>query len=453
VFFAFVALLVIAILMFNSSSGHIATRWGAGLALSGAAGFFATVVEETLRPWFAAHYPASPWIDVVLLIIKNTGSVTTQLVLPYAFLMFALYSYDSIANGMKKRIALLATLPVIVTILFALPLYPMVVFNYTYVTLWVGPYMLTAAGLLFAAYYKEKHPSMRLDKLFAFCTASIPMLFDLYTGFIARILGDYDAFRMNVYMIILLFVSYIFLTIKYGFLGLKINLVQRRMDKSLQVAHDMSAMYNHTIKNELAKLVFYLSRMEVAEKSEADLGSIKQAVSQITHMSAQIQKQSRRIQLQPGFFSVQHVVEQALCSVIPTLQKKQIEVVTNLLAPDTLYCDMIHTVEVLENLLNNACEAMEPGGRIVIRVVESKKYIVMSVRDTGPGIAEDVQGEIFQPFYSTKANSQNYGLGLSYCYQVMQQHKGKIEVFSDGKSGTTFFLQFPKRKQRKNQTV
>jgi signal transduction histidine kinase len=440
--------------MFRSSSGHIATRWAAGLALSGAAGFFATVVEETLRPYFAAHHPHLHWIDVVLLIIKNTGSVTTQLVLPYAFLMFALYSYDSISNAVKKPIALLATIPVVLTILLSLPLYPMVVFNYTYVTLWVGPYMLTAAGLLFAAYYKEKNPTMRLDKLFAFCTASIPMLFDLYTGFIARILGDYDAFRMNLYMIILLFISYIYLTIKYGFLGLKINLVQRRMDKSLQVAHDMSAMYNHTIKNELAKLVFYLSKMEVAEKSEKDLHSIKQAVSQITHMSAQIQKQSRRIQLQPDFFSLQQVVEQALCSVIPTLQKKQIEVTTSYLAPDTLYCDMIHTVEVLENLLNNACEAMEPGGKIAIRVVESKKDLVISVRDNGPGIAEDVQAEIFQPFYSTKANSQNYGLGLSYCYQVMQQHKGKIEVFSDGKSGTTFFLQFPKRKPKvKKQTV
>jgi signal transduction histidine kinase len=445
--FAFLALLIISILLYNSARGHLATKWGAALAFSGCLGFMASVVHETIRPFFAAHYPQSPWIDVVLLIIKNTGSVVTQLGLPYAFLMFALYSYDFIPNAIKKRIALIGLIPSAIAILLAWPLYPNVVLNYTVVTLWVGPYILIGAALLFISYYKENNASLRLDKALAFYTASIPMLFDLYTGFIARILGDYDAFRMNVYMIVLLFIAYIYLTIKYGFLGLKINLIARRLDKSIQVAQDMSAVYNHTIKNELSKLGFYLNRMQTADQANPDLQAIKQSINQITFMSTQIQKHSRRITINPDHFEVARVIEDALGMVYPHLMEKQIQVSTSFHAPEYLYCDLIHTTEVLQNLFSNACEAMQTGGQLDVRVVETKKTIVISVRDNGSGIAEENMEQIFQPFYSTKNNTQNFGLGLSYCYQVMQQHGGSIEFFSDGKSGTTAFLQFPKRKR------
>lgn len=98
--------------------------------------------------------------------------------------------------------------------------------------------------------------------------------------------------------------------------------------------------------------------------------------------------------------------------------------------------------EVLTNILFNAVDAMPDGGAITIGTRHTDGTVLLSVRDTGLGIPEDIQSRIFDPFFSTKG-TLGTGLGLSVAYGIIGQHGGHITVDSAPGVGSTFTLCFP----------
>ena len=102
--------------------------------------------------------------------------------------------------------------------------------------------------------------------------------------------------------------------------------------------------------------------------------------------------------------------------------------------------------EVLVNLVVNACEAMSGGGSIVIR--ESRKSLsgqgaaaIIEVSDDGPGIPQERQEKVFQPFFTTK--EEGTGLGLSIAMRIVGEHRGTIDMTSTEGQGTTFTITLP----------
>jgi two-component system NtrC family sensor kinase len=85
---------------------------------------------------------------------------------------------------------------------------------------------------------------------------------------------------------------------------------------------------------------------------------------------------------------------------------------------------------------------MPKGGRITIEVadqtIDAKPMALISVRDTGHGIASSIRDRIFEPFFTTKPVDKGSGLGLSQVYGFVQQSNGKIDVASKVGAGTTF---------------
>ncbi|MGI4805089.1 MAG: sensor histidine kinase, partial [Janthinobacterium lividum] len=99
--------------------------------------------------------------------------------------------------------------------------------------------------------------------------------------------------------------------------------------------------------------------------------------------------------------------------------------------------------QVLINLLVNAIEAIkdQPEPQIVLSAsVLSDKKTMLKIADNGTGIPEDVQEQIFVPFFSTKKIGS--GIGLSLCKQIMLLHKAHISVQSKEGEGTAFLLVF-----------
>ncbi|MNJ78413.1 Sensor protein ZraS [compost metagenome] len=70
----------------------------------------------------------------------------------------------------------------------------------------------------------------------------------------------------------------------------------------------------------------------------------------------------------------------------------------------------------------------------------------MIIQDNGAGIAADKLKQVFEPFFSSGKGSRNFGLGLSYVYNVMQKSGGKVEVTSTEGEGTSVSLYWPKKK-------
>ena len=105
--------------------------------------------------------------------------------------------------------------------------------------------------------------------------------------------------------------------------------------------------------------------------------------------------------------------------------------------------------QVLSNLLMNALEASPPGGRITVTaracLSDGRPGVATAVTDSGPGIARDLIGKIFEPFYTTKPAGQGTGLGLAICRDIAQSHEGKLSVESREGVGTTFTLWLPRQ--------
>jgi signal transduction histidine kinase len=96
---------------------------------------------------------------------------------------------------------------------------------------------------------------------------------------------------------------------------------------------------------------------------------------------------------------------------------------------------------VVDNLINNAVEAMPRGGRLTLESrVEDDEYVI-AVGDDGEGISEDDLSLIFRPFFSTKETGM--GLGLTYCKEVVEAHGGSIEVASEKGVGTVATVRLP----------
>lgn len=103
--------------------------------------------------------------------------------------------------------------------------------------------------------------------------------------------------------------------------------------------------------------------------------------------------------------------------------------------------------QVLLNLLHNALHAMPGGGRLRVCTRqasrEGRDWVVIEVSDNGVGMEPNEIGRIFDPFYTTRAESGGTGLGLSVTYGIVTDHGGTIDVQSERGSGSTFSVWLP----------
>ncbi|HKO90271.1 MAG TPA: HAMP domain-containing sensor histidine kinase, partial [Polyangiaceae bacterium] len=119
-----------------------------------------------------------------------------------------------------------------------------------------------------------------------------------------------------------------------------------------------------------------------------------------------------------------------------------------------LFVDPGQLQQAFINLVMNAIQASRSGSQVRLGVATEERaptkagstpYVVLSVSDQGPGISPDSQEEIFQPFFTTKANGEGTGLGLSVARDIVREHGGFVEVASAPDEGSTFRVYLPQR--------
>jgi signal transduction histidine kinase len=99
--------------------------------------------------------------------------------------------------------------------------------------------------------------------------------------------------------------------------------------------------------------------------------------------------------------------------------------------------------QVVLNLLTNAVDAMPTGGSLQVQTGVAAGTVFLRIADSGPGVPSEVRERIFEPFFTTKAQGQGTGLGLAIGRQIVEAHRGTIQVTESPEGGATFEVHLP----------
>lgn len=123
-----------------------------------------------------------------------------------------------------------------------------------------------------------------------------------------------------------------------------------------------------------------------------------------------------------------------------------ISVIKKLRAIPKVRCFPGQMTQVFLNLIQNAVEAIEKKGKIILRSRREGAHVLIEVEDTGKGMPPEVKERIFEPFFTTKEVGKGLGLGLSVSAMIVHNHGGEIQVESYPGKGTLFLIRLPMAK-------
>ena len=178
-------------------------------------------------------------------------------------------------------------------------------------------------------------------------------------------------------------------------------------------------------------------------KSRSRMVDTAQGLERVRELVVKLRTFSR---LDEGEFNTIDVRE-AIESVLLFLRHKmtgRIEVVRDYTEINDLACYGGQLNQVLMNIIANAVDAIDDEGTISVSTRIDGAVFIIAVKDSGSGIAKEIQERIFDPFFTTKPVGQGTGLGLAISYKIVQAHQGRIEVSSESGAGTEFKLFIPR---------
>jgi signal transduction histidine kinase len=123
----------------------------------------------------------------------------------------------------------------------------------------------------------------------------------------------------------------------------------------------------------------------------------------------------------------------------------QVEVATAADLP-LVRADRDQVKQVFFNVIKNAAEAMQPGGRLRVAARADEEHLLLAFADTGSGIKPENLARLFEPYHTTKPGG--HGLGMMVVQRILREHGGQIAVESNPGRGTTVTLQFPLKQRR-----
>jgi len=229
------------------------------------------------------------------------------------------------------------------------------------------------------------------------------------------------------------------------------------------------ANISHDIRTPLASAKEAISLVldgVVGELSDAQRRFLSIAIENIDSLNSLLNEllevsklESRKLSYEYKLVTIEPIIEKVIESQSPIANRKHIEIVKNLNPTPAIYADPTCIRRVVFNLLSNAIKFTSEGGRVEISTctvdknspiikqhnLTPKKYAMVSVSDTGPGIAPEDMDRIFKRFVklNNTAPRVGVGLGLSISKEIVEAHGGKIWAESEPGKGSTFSFVIP----------
>jgi len=246
---------------------------------------------------------------------------------------------------------------------------------------------------------------------------------------------------------------------------------QKRVEEAARKSEKMEALSRlaggmaHDINNLLTVIT---GASEQASHGVSDSGAESMSLLKIQDAVCRAAELTRRLVA----FSHHQIVQPMLIDLAVALQEMEpriravlgdehfLELVLNA-SPAPVVADRQQLEQIVTVLVSNAREAMPDGGRLIITTaihdvaevvakehgVKPGPYVRLEVRDTGRGIAPDLQPHLFEPFFVRTGEETGRGLGLASVYGMVRQHGGFIEVASKCNVGTVLTVVLPRSEQ------
>jgi PAS domain S-box-containing protein len=215
---------------------------------------------------------------------------------------------------------------------------------------------------------------------------------------------------------------------------------------------EVTASMAHEFNNPLGIIMGFvedmMSSIDPSDPNYRSLQIIDEETKRCSKIVGDLMQIARPTSTEFCSISIPDAIDKTLQRVDTRLYKQKVTLEKKL-QPDLprIYADPQQLEQVLVNLYLNAIDAMPDGGKLSVeaRMLKSDDVastVLISVSDTGCGIADSDLPRIFQPFFTAKKR-RGMGLGLPICERIIKNHGGKIEVESQPGEGTTFKIYLP----------
>ncbi len=254
-----------------------------------------------------------------------------------------------------------------------------------------------------------------------------------------------------------------------GFDGLITDITeQRHLEEQLRQSQKMEAIGTltsgifHDFNNILMAIMGHAELLRM--KMDADdprikhVSSLSNLVGRAGDLTGRLLAFTRKESVSLKPVSLNDLVR-SLEQLLPPLLGERITLTRHLFGGElTVMIDPGQIEQVLMNLATNARDAMPDGGELSIETAlfeldaafqgrhgygVAGRYALVSVVDTGAGIPKEIRERIFEPFFTTKEPGKGTGLGLSIVYNIIKQHNGFINCYSEPGGGTVFKVYLP----------
>jgi signal transduction histidine kinase len=254
---------------------------------------------------------------------------------------------------------------------------------------------------------------------------------------------------------------------------LRVEMERKDLEQQYHQAQKMDAVGRlaggiaHDFNNMLTAILGYCELLaddpSVKDHHRADIREIERAGKTAAQLTRQLLSFSRREIVEPTVLDLNAVVG-GMDNMLHRLVGEHIDMRTTL-APhlESVKADRGQVEQVILNLVVNARDAMPDGGLMSIETANvclpegvtsayltapPGHYVVLTVKDTGSGMTDNVLEHLFEPFFTTKRSTKGTGLGLATIYGILKQNDGGIAVESTAGAGSVFRIYFPSCSER-----
>ena len=226
-----------------------------------------------------------------------------------------------------------------------------------------------------------------------------------------------------------------------------------RIEDEIELSRRLSAIGRltsgvaHEVKNPINAIVVHLEVLrqkmkEVDPDTRRHVDVISSEIQRLDRVVQTLVDFTRPVELRLSDMDLRKVVEDVVVLASPAAEKHNV-LIEREAAPDALpvRIDVDLVKQAVLNIVLNGLQAMPNGGTLRLTVKREGDGALISVRDQGAGIPDNIRDKIFNLYFTTKTGGS--GIGLAMAYRVVQLHHGSVEFSTIIDHGTTFHLRFP----------